>query len=65
MIVEAGRRSGALAVACAAKDLGKRVYGVPGPIHSATSTGVNELLRVGAAEVATSVEHVRYQEGLR
>lgn len=65
VIVEAGRRSGALTVAGAAKDLGKRVYGVPGPIHFATSTGVNELLRVGAATVATSVEHLHYREGLR
>lgn len=65
VIVEAGRRSGALTVAGAAKELGKRVYGVPGPIHSATSTGVNELLRVGAAMVATSVEHLHYREGLR
>lgn len=65
VIVEAGRRSGALTVAGAAKDLGKRVYGIPGPIYSATSTGVNELLRVGAATVATSVEHVHYREGLR
>lgn len=65
VIVEAGRRSGALAVAGVAKDLGRRVYGVPGPIHSAASTGVNELLRVGAATVATSADHIRYREGLR
>lgn len=65
VIVEAGRRSVALMVAAAAKDLSKRVYGVPGPIYSATSAGVNELLRVGAATVATSVEHIHYQEGLR
>lgn len=65
VIVEAGRRSGALAVAGVAKGLGKRVYGVPGPIHSAASTGVNELLRIGAATMATSVEHIHYQEGLR
>ena len=65
VIVEVGRRSGVLAVASAAKDLGRRVYGVPGPIHSAMSTGVNELLRVGAATVATSVEHIHYQDALR
>lgn len=35
------------------------------PIHSATSTGVNELLRTGAATVASSVEHINYQEGVR
>jgi DNA processing protein len=65
VIVEAGQRSGALAVARAAGELGRRVYGVPGPIHSATSQGVNELLRTGAATVASSVEHINYQEGVR
>ncbi|ONI81322.1 DNA protecting protein DprA [Actinosynnema sp. ALI-1.44] len=65
VIVEAGQRSGALTVARAAGELGRRVYGVPGPIHSAPSKGVNELLRTGAATVASSVEHINYQEGLR
>jgi DNA processing protein len=65
LIVEAGQRSGALAVARAAGELGRRVYGVPGPIHSVTSKGVNELLRTGAAAVASSVEHINYQEGVR
>ncbi|MET9225578.1 DNA-processing protein DprA [Lentzea sp. NPDC003310] len=65
VIVEAGRRSGALTVAGVAKDLGRRVYGVPGPIHSAASTGVNELLRLGAASVVTSLDQVDYREGLR
>ncbi|MCP2249458.1 DNA-processing protein DprA [Lentzea aerocolonigenes] len=65
VIVEAGQRSGALAVARAAGELGRRVYGVPGSIHSVTSKGVNELLRTGAATVASSVEHINYQEGVR
>ncbi|GLZ30846.1 hypothetical protein Lesp02_30350 [Lentzea sp. NBRC 105346] len=65
VIVEAGQRSGALTVAQAANELGRRVYGVPGPIHSATSKGVHELLRTGAAIVASSVEHINYQEGVR
>ncbi|SEP50578.1 DNA-processing protein DprA [Amycolatopsis saalfeldensis] len=65
VITEAGQRSGALTVARAAGELGRRVYGVPGPIHSAPSKGVNELLRTGAATVANSVEHINYQEGLR
>jgi DNA processing protein len=29
------------------------------------SKGVNELLRTGAATVASSVEHINYQEGPR
>ena len=65
LIVEAGQCSGALAVARAAGELGRRVYGVPGPIHSVTSKGVNELLRTGAATLASSVEHINYQEGVR
>lgn len=62
VIVEAGHRSGALAVAQAANALGRGVYGVPGPIHSTASKGVNELLRTGAANVATSVEHINHQQ---
>ncbi|MFE3173081.1 DNA-processing protein DprA [Amycolatopsis sp. NPDC059235] len=58
VIVEAGQRSGVLAVARAAGELGRIVYGVPGPIHSAASAGVNELLRTQAAEIATSAEHI-------
>lgn len=58
VIVEAGLRSSALTVARAASDLGRRVYGVPGSIHSVASAGVNELLRLRVAEVATSAEHV-------
>ncbi|WP_337822277.1 DNA-processing protein DprA [Amycolatopsis sp. A1MSW2902] len=58
VIVEAGRRSGALAVAHAARELGRRVYGVPGSVHSAASVGVNELLRARTAEVATSAEDI-------
>lgn len=65
LIVEAGQRSGALTVAQASNELGRRVYGVPGPIHSVASKGVNELLRTGAATVASSVEHIAYREGLR
>jgi DNA processing protein len=65
VIAEAGQRSGALAVARTAGELGRRVYGVPGPIHSVTSKGVNELLRTGVATVASSVKHINYQEGVR
>lgn len=65
VIVEAGLRSGALATARVARQLGRRVYGVPGPITSAASAGVNELLRTGDATAISSVGHINYQEGLR
>jgi len=60
VVVEAGERSSALAVAHAASALGRRVYGIPGSIHSAASTGVHELLRTGAATLASSVKHITY-----
>lgn len=65
VIVEAIRRSSTLVAARAAVDLGRRVYGVPGPIHSGTSQGVNELLRTGAATVISSVADINYQGNLR
>ncbi|MEU7524679.1 DNA-processing protein DprA [Saccharothrix sp. NPDC042600] len=54
VVVEAGWRSGALHLARTATSLGRRVYGVPGPITSAASAGVHELLRDGHARLATT-----------
>lgn len=54
VIVEAGRRSGALNITRTATSVGRRVYGVPGPITSALSAGVHELLRDGHARLATT-----------
>ncbi|MEU7529315.1 DNA-processing protein DprA [Saccharothrix sp. NPDC042600] len=54
VVVEAGRRSGALHLARTAASLGRRVYGVPGPITSALSAGVHELLRDEHARLATA-----------
>jgi DNA processing protein len=65
VVVEAGRRSGALAVARLADELHRRVYGVPGPITSPTSAGVHDLLRSRTATVATSADEIDYQVGLR
>ncbi|MFJ8961980.1 DNA-processing protein DprA [Lentzea sp. NPDC102401] len=64
VVVEAGRRSGSLAVAGMANELGRRTYGVPGSIYSVSSQGVHELLRAGDATVATSVEHIAFVDGL-
>ncbi|MCP2244624.1 DNA-processing protein DprA [Lentzea aerocolonigenes] len=65
VVVEAGRRSGSFAVVGVANELGRRSYGVPGSIYSASSLGVHELLRTGAATLATSVEHIAYEDGLQ
>ncbi|MFE6611972.1 DNA-processing protein DprA [Amycolatopsis sp. NPDC057786] len=65
VIVEAGRRSPAVAVARTASRLGRRVYAVPGPVTSAKSAGTNELLRTGMATAVTCADEVTVTRGLR
>lgn len=54
VVVEAGRRSGALSTARAALKLGRPVGVVPGPITSAASAGCHAFLREQHAECVTS-----------
>jgi DNA processing protein len=60
VVVEAAARSGALATARRARDLGRQVMVVPGPITSAMSVGCHEALRDGEmqAVVVASAAHV-------
>lgn len=51
IVVEAGFRSGSLAVAVRAAALGRDVGAVPGPVTSAASSGPHELLRNGTARI--------------
>ena len=51
VIVEAAWRSGSLAVAHRAQELGRAVGAVPGPVTSATSVGTHGLLREGTASL--------------
>ena len=53
VVVEAARRSGALNTATWANHLGRTVMGVPGPVTSATSAGVHELIRSRGAQLVT------------
>jgi DNA processing protein len=53
IVVEAGHRSGALNTAAHALDLNRVVAAVPGPIDSDQSAGANQLLRDGAAVIAS------------
>jgi len=52
IVIEAGRKSGALNTASQAIELGRVVAAVPGPIDSDQSLGSNELLRDGAVVIA-------------
>ena len=58
VVVEAALRSGALNTANWAARLQRPVLGVPGPVTSAPSQGVHQLIRSGAATLVTSGEEV-------
>ena len=57
IVVEAPLKSGALITAHEAAEQGREVFGVPGPITSRASQGVNALLRDGAG-VVTGAEDI-------
>jgi DNA processing protein len=59
VVVEAALRSGALNTANWASRLHRHLMGVPGPVTSASSQGVHQLLRTGAATLVTSAAEVR------
>lgn len=54
IVPEAGLRSGALATANRALDLGRDVAAVPGPVTSPASKGPHSLIRDGAALVSSA-----------
>lgn len=58
VVVEAAVRSGALNTANWATRTGRVLMGVPGPVTSAPSEGVHELLRAREALLVTRAEHV-------
>jgi DNA processing protein len=56
VVVEAPVESGALITAREARQLGRPVYAVPGPIGAAASAGANGLIASGAARALTGAE---------
>ena len=54
LIIEASLKSGSLITAQAAAKLHRPIYAVPGPITSSVSTGTNQLIKDGLAQMATS-----------
>ncbi len=57
VVVQAQLRSGSLVTARWARELGRVVMGVPGPVTSSLSAGVHELLR-GEAQLVTDAAEV-------
>lgn len=58
LIIEAGEKSGSLITARFAKNQGKKVFAVPGPITSSVSIGTNLLIKTHQAKMALSVEDI-------
>ena len=65
VIVEAPLGSGALITAQDARQLGRILFAVPGPLGSATSVGTNTLIATGLARTVTSPNDVLDAIGAR
>jgi DNA processing protein len=64
VIVEAGVRSGTSHLARRARELGRPVMALPGPVTSAASAGCHHLIRAGHATLVTTPAHVVALTGL-
>jgi len=64
LVVEAGRRSGALITANIAADQGRDVFAVPGNIDVPESEGTNDLIKAGAKLVSTGWDVLSEYAGL-
>jgi DNA processing protein len=58
VVVEAAAHSGALNVAERARDIGRPLCAVPGPLTSANSAGTNALIRGGGASLVTNADDI-------
>jgi DNA processing protein len=58
VIVEAGSRSGALNTARHARDLGRKLMAVPGPVTSELSAGCHSIIRDWGASLVTCADDV-------
>jgi len=58
VIPEASPRSGSMTTVIAARELGRGVGAVPGPVTSVASAGPNELIQQGFASLVTQLSDV-------
>ena len=65
LVVEAAENSGALITAKFAKKYGRKIFAVPGPLTSAVSQGVTQLLKEGATVVSGANDILEYYDIFR
>ena len=58
LVIEAGEKSGSLITARLARQQGKKVFAVPGPITSSVSVGTNLLIQNHQAKMVLSAEDI-------
>jgi DNA processing protein len=63
IVIEAGRRSGALITAYQALEQGREVFAVPSDIFSSKSIGTNSLIKKGNAKLVQSVDDILEEFG--
>ena len=60
LVIEAGKKSGALITANLANEYDREVFAVPGNLYASYSAGCNHLIKTHRANVLTSVEDIVY-----
>lgn len=58
LVIEAGRRSGALITARMASEYNREVFAVPGRVDAGNSVGTNSMIRQGQAKLVTNLEDI-------
>jgi DNA processing protein len=65
LVIEAGKKSGALITAYQALEQGREIFAVPSDIYSEKGVGTNSLIKRGNAKLVQGVEDILEEFGIR